>query len=167
MRVKSNKLSAFGEVQKTKNVKESDGSSSEEKVKKNKTQPIDNELSEYNYLLTMPLLSLTYEKVERLKADLQEKEIAMELLIKTHLKQMWNDDLNVLERLLDELEDDDKKAQSKQVNKLQGKAMKKPKEPKKNDQNEKGKKVDEEQKNKKIKVLNKEELKKPKKNIGS
>ena len=113
MRVKSNKLSAFGEVQKTKNVKESDGSSSEEKVKKNKTQPIDNELSEYNYLLTMPLLSLTYEKVERLKADLQEKEIAMELLMKTHLKQMWNDDLNVLERLLDELEDDDKKAQSK------------------------------------------------------
>ena len=163
MRVKSNKLSAFGEVQKTKTVKESDGSSSEEKVKNNK---IDSELSEYNYLLTMPLLSLTYEKVERLKADLQEKEINMELLMKIPLKQMWTDDLDVLERLLDELEDDDKKAQSKQVNKLQGKAMKKPKEPKKNDQNEKGRKVEEE-KNKKVKVLNKEEVKKPKKNIGS
>ena len=49
---------------------------------------------EYDYLLTMPLWSLTYEKVEELLKQKEEKEKELANLLKTTKEKMWVNDLD-------------------------------------------------------------------------
>ena len=48
----------------------------------------------YDYLLSMPLWSLTLEKVESLKAELLTKEAELQKLLATSTKQLWTADLD-------------------------------------------------------------------------
>ena len=52
-------------------------------------------LTAYDYLLSMPLWSLTFEKVEKLKKEADAKLHELEALQKTTEKQLWIDDLNL------------------------------------------------------------------------
>jgi hypothetical protein len=54
-------------------------------------------LNGYDYLLKMPLRSLTLEKVESLTRELEQKEKELEKLRSTTAKEMWMLDLNNLE----------------------------------------------------------------------
>lgn len=59
---------------------------------------------EYNYLLNMPLWSLTYEKVERLKKDEKEKKSELNSLIDTKVQDMWKSELETFLAVLDKIE---------------------------------------------------------------
>lgn len=52
----------------------------------------------------MPLLSLTFEKVEKLKSELNEKKIALAETLDNPIKNMWLNDLLVFEKAYDEAE---------------------------------------------------------------
>jgi DNA topoisomerase II len=58
----------------------------------------------YDYLLSMPLWSLTLERVEELRRQESKKRGELEVLQRTDPKQMWTSDLADLERALDEFE---------------------------------------------------------------
>lgn len=62
------------------------------------------EAKEYNYLLSMPLWNLTFEKVEEMKKSRQEKENELLTLQKTHVKEIWNADLLAFLEILDKVE---------------------------------------------------------------
>jgi hypothetical protein len=113
-RIRSTKLSAFAEEEK----KPKDHGSDEEEEEK------DSDINEFKYLVSMPMLSLTEEKVEKMKADLHERELAMKALLATPVKDMWLQDLVVLEDVLDEIDLEDKEGTSKMGNKYKGKPMK-------------------------------------------
>ena len=59
---------------------------------------------EYDYLLTMPLWSLTYEKVNELLKQKDDKTKEFELLSSTTTKDMWFHDMEEFLRVLDETE---------------------------------------------------------------
>ena len=59
---------------------------------------------EYDYLLTMPLWSLTYEKVEELLKQKEEKEKELNILIKTEKEKIWLNDLDDFLIALDKYE---------------------------------------------------------------
>ena len=48
----------------------------------------------YDYLLGMPLWSLTQERIEKLKRQVEEKEAELEALIKLKPTDLWNNDLD-------------------------------------------------------------------------
>ncbi|KAG5519825.1 hypothetical protein PMAC_000098 [Pneumocystis sp. 'macacae'] len=54
----------------------------------------DDDVAGYDYLLSMPLWSLTVEKVEKLLKDKSDKENELELLLKLSVKDLWNQDLD-------------------------------------------------------------------------
>lgn len=71
---------------------------------------------EYDYLLSMPLWSLTYEKVEALKKEHKEKSEELERLHRITIYDMWNKDLNDLEKTITQVweeEEDDRKNRPK------------------------------------------------------
>jgi DNA topoisomerase II len=51
--------------------------------------------SDYDYLLGMPIWSLTEERVAKLLKQIGDKELQIDQLIKVQPKQMWTDDLDV------------------------------------------------------------------------
>jgi DNA topoisomerase II len=51
----------------------------------------------YEYLLSMPLWSLTYEKVEELKREHSEKESELNVILRVSPEEMWKRDLDILE----------------------------------------------------------------------
>lgn len=55
---------------------------------------------EYDYLLSMPLWSLTYEKVEALKKEFNEKQAQLVILKKTTIYEMWMQDLEALDECI-------------------------------------------------------------------
>ncbi|CAG9332775.1 unnamed protein product [Blepharisma stoltei] len=57
---------------------------------------------EYDYLLSMPLWSLTHEKVEQLKREEQDKIHELEVLKNTSIYDMWNQDLDELKKAIEE-----------------------------------------------------------------
>eukprot|EP01022_Parablepharisma_sp_SALTPOND_P023410 TRINITY_DN493_c0_g1_i1.p1 TRINITY_DN493_c0_g1~~TRINITY_DN493_c0_g1_i1.p1 ORF type:complete len:1278 (-),score=243.32 TRINITY_DN493_c0_g1_i1:3837-7670(-) len=59
---------------------------------------------EYDYLLSLPLWSLTYEKVEELLAKKREKEAEIVALEKMSAIDIWTNDLNDFIKVLDEVE---------------------------------------------------------------
>lgn len=62
-------------------------------------KPIGKESSEsFDYLLTMPLLSLTKEKVDNLIKEKNEKEKLLESLFSITTKGMWRTDLEILKK---------------------------------------------------------------------
>ncbi|EJW02059.1 hypothetical protein EDEG_03483 [Edhazardia aedis USNM 41457] len=52
----------------------------------------------YDYLLNMPLLSLTLEKIQKLNQEKEEKNLQYNILRKKTNKDLWNDDLNEFEQ---------------------------------------------------------------------
>ncbi|OMJ76839.1 hypothetical protein SteCoe_23685 [Stentor coeruleus] len=71
---------------------------------------------EYDYLLNMPLWSLTYEKVEALKKEHKEKSEELEKLRKISIYDMWNKDLEELENAISQVwesEEEDRKNRPK------------------------------------------------------
>ncbi len=75
-----------------------EGESSEEFTEEN------SEMSgkEYDYLLSMPLWSLTKERILKLSNDIVEKQAEIEEMLNTAARTMWDRDLNHLEEVLDE-----------------------------------------------------------------
>merc|ERR1719388_661004 len=61
------------------------------------------EKSDYDYLLGMPMWNLTFEKVEELKKQLEEKKQELTILIKTSIESMWDSDLQALSAVLDDI----------------------------------------------------------------
>jgi len=76
---------------------------------------------EYNYLLSMPLWSLTFEKVEQLKREYERKAGELEALKATNIKDMYENDIDELLKVLGDVEDkenkDDAKTRKKQHSK--------------------------------------------------
>ena len=69
-------------------------------LEKNKFPKIGNGKSDkvsYDYLLSMPIYSLTQEKIEELKATEKEKEEEYDVLDKKKPEDIWTEELNVLE----------------------------------------------------------------------
>jgi len=64
----------------------------------------DAEKSDYDYLLGMNLWSLTFEKVEEIKKQLEVKEQELRVLKATSIETMWDRDLVALSKGLDDLE---------------------------------------------------------------
>ena len=64
---------------------------------------------EYNYLLSMSIWSLSYEKVEQLKKEVTRKEEELNVVNKTTLEMMWINDLDQFLMVLDEVEEEEEK----------------------------------------------------------
>ncbi|KAI7839009.1 hypothetical protein COHA_007248 [Chlorella ohadii] len=77
----------------------------------------------YDYLLSMPLSSLTLEKVEALKKEADDWKETVERLRGTTEKDMWLTDLEAFEISLDEYEEEQERSQS-QLARQQAKAAK-------------------------------------------
>eukprot|EP00929_Paragymnodinium_shiwhaense_P049118 TRINITY_DN24798_c0_g1_i1.p1 TRINITY_DN24798_c0_g1~~TRINITY_DN24798_c0_g1_i1.p1 ORF type:complete len:1288 (+),score=381.44 TRINITY_DN24798_c0_g1_i1:105-3968(+) len=58
----------------------------------------------WEYLLGMPLWSLTMERIKALEAELQHKQAEIDKLEDTAPEEMWEADLNAIEDALDEME---------------------------------------------------------------
>jgi len=68
------------------------------------TEEPDAEKSDYDYLLGMNLWSLTFEKVEEIKKQLEIKEQELRALKAMSIESMWDRDLVALSKGLDEIE---------------------------------------------------------------
>lgn len=64
----------------------------------------DAEKSDYDYLLGMNLWSLTFEKVEEIKKQLEIKEQELRALKAKSIETMWDEDLKALSKGLDDVE---------------------------------------------------------------
>eukprot|EP00403_Amphidinium_massartii_P017895 CAMPEP_0178416360 /NCGR_PEP_ID=MMETSP0689_2-20121128/24024_1 /TAXON_ID=160604 /ORGANISM="Amphidinium massartii, Strain CS-259" /LENGTH=1782 /DNA_ID=CAMNT_0020037703 /DNA_START=34 /DNA_END=5380 /DNA_ORIENTATION=+ len=72
---------------------------------------------DYDYLLKMNLLSLTYEKVEELKKELEVKNVELDNLVATTIEMMWDSELATLSEKLGELEAEELKSVAQEANK--------------------------------------------------
>jgi len=81
---------------KAKKVKKKDDEENDEKDEENDEKESDKDdlANGYDYLLSMPLWSLTLEKVEALKAEKRKKEMELDTLSKITPKAMWLTDLD-------------------------------------------------------------------------
>ena len=61
-------------------------------------------IKEYDYLLNMNLWSLTYEKIEELLKQKEQKEKELNILEKTEVETLWDNDLNSFVEELDKYE---------------------------------------------------------------
>ena len=61
-------------------------------------------IKEYDYLLNMNLWSLTYEKIEELLKQKEQKEKELSILEKTEVETLWDNDLNSFIEELDKYE---------------------------------------------------------------
>lgn len=77
-------------------LEEADAAETKEKDTPDKT--------EYDYLLNMNLWSLTYEKVEEIKKQLETKKEELDILKATTIETMWDRDLEALSSSLDDLD---------------------------------------------------------------
>jgi len=66
--------------------------------------------ADYNYLLSMPIWSLTYERVEKLRKELADKEQEFKILYSTDFKDLWLRDLDNLMKIYQEVEEKRRKA---------------------------------------------------------
>uniref|UniRef100_A0A7S1ITT9 DNA topoisomerase 2 n=1 Tax=Eutreptiella gymnastica TaxID=73025 RepID=A0A7S1ITT9_9EUGL len=81
----------------------------------------DQSSRDYDYLLGMKIWSLTYEKIEELKAQLAKKEEEFNILYKTEPSTMWLRDLDNLEKVHNAFEAKRKKALAEGVVKVEKK----------------------------------------------
>ncbi|GFE53107.1 DNA topoisomerase [Babesia ovis] len=58
---------------------------------------VDTHMADYNYLLNMPLWSLTLEQVQKLNEEHAQKETQLQILMNTSATDMWMEDLDRLE----------------------------------------------------------------------
>ncbi|ORM40063.1 DNA topoisomerase 2 [Babesia sp. Xinjiang] len=66
-------------------------------VSTKKPSTLDAQISDYNYLLNMPLWSLTLEQVQKLNEEHLQKQMQLQTLIDTTATDMWMEDLDRLE----------------------------------------------------------------------
>lgn len=66
-------------------------------------------IKEYDYLLTMQIMSLTEERVIELEKQMRDKRAEYELLQKMHIYQMWQNDLEAFLGELDKYEAQEEK----------------------------------------------------------
>jgi hypothetical protein len=66
-------------------------------------------VKEYDYLLTMQIMSLTEERVIELEKQMRDKRAEYELLQKMHIYQMWKNDLEGFLTELDKYEAQEEK----------------------------------------------------------
>jgi DNA topoisomerase-2 len=89
----------------------------------NDEEDLDAKFKEYSYLLSLPMWSMSYEEVERLKREVQSKEEALERLQRYSEVDMWKDDLQAFLDKLDEVERHEE-AQSGETTKKQQNGLK-------------------------------------------
>ena len=75
----------------------------------------------YQYLLGMPIYSLTFEKVQELKNQLKEKQAEYQKLKKSTPQQIWKDELNQLlkeyNKWMEEKKKEEESIPTKKINK--------------------------------------------------
>ncbi|GAU30192.1 hypothetical protein TSUD_311430 [Trifolium subterraneum] len=128
---------------------------------------------DYEYLLSLPIGTLTLENVQKLLDEKAEKEKEYEILMGTPTKSLWLKDLDDFEKKLDELDskeaEDDRKrssqASKKTANGFASKPTKKTPQPRKN--TKKNKDVEPENDKSSMEVENVVEVVKPKGRAGS
>merc|ERR1719293_267158 len=81
-----------------------DINSSEPEEKEGAAGDDEAEKTDYDYLLGMNLWSLTYEKVEEIKKQHEQKVQELNILLKTTIEQMWDRDLDALLKCIEEQE---------------------------------------------------------------
>jgi DNA topoisomerase-2 len=59
---------------------------------------LDNDEQEYNYLLKMPMYSVSEEKVKKLNKEYEDKKEELERIKETTIQQMWLYELELLEK---------------------------------------------------------------------
>ena len=75
----------------------------------------------YDYLLSMPLWNLTFEKVEQLKKEKSTLEAELQVLLETSKEQMWEQDLIEFEKLYEQFRaEDEKDKKSQRLLKVEG-----------------------------------------------
>ena len=90
----------------------------EEKLEELKFPRHDNS---YNYLLSMPLYNLTYEKIEELKKQEKEKQTEFDTLIGMKPEDLWTNDLDEFEQSYDkwmEVKNQKSKGEAKKIRRL-------------------------------------------------
>ena len=85
-------------------------------------QEADIEAKEYNYLLSLPIWSLTYEKVEELKKEYTKKSLELDALLNTTIQDMYEKDLQEFLTLYTEFEEKEE-AENNSIRKTPTKAM--------------------------------------------
>lgn len=75
----------------------------------------------YKYLLNMPIYSLTYEKIQELRRQREDKETELDKLVKTDIKTIYRNDLDDLELGLEAHEAEEAKQGSDEGIKKKGK----------------------------------------------
>ncbi|KAI4323425.1 hypothetical protein L6164_023032 [Bauhinia variegata] len=73
-------------------------------------------IGDYEYLLSMPIGTLTIESVEKLLAEKEESESEFEILKGTPPTSMWMKDLDDLEKKIDDLESKEAEEERKRLN---------------------------------------------------
>ena len=86
------------------NINEGNNSDSERKNKNKDEIKPKVPIKEYDYLLNMNLWSLTHEKIEELLKQKDQKEKELEILEKTEVETLWDNDLDNLEEELTKYE---------------------------------------------------------------
>ncbi|CAL5213936.1 unnamed protein product [Lathyrus oleraceus] len=127
---------------------------------------------DYEYLLSLPIGTLTLESVQKLLDEKTDKEKEFEILMGTPTTSLWLKDLDELEKKLDELDskeaEEDRKRSSQASKKANGfatKPAKKPPQPRKN--TKKSKSAEPENDNSAMEIENDVEVAKPKGRSGS
>ena len=82
---------------------------------------VSSQAKEFNYLLSMALWSLSYEQVEKLKAEMAQKNAEIERLNRKTEASMWKDDLEAFLVKIDEVEEAEDEKLRKDDAKLKGK----------------------------------------------
>ena len=77
----------------------------EEETRETTEAPGEIAAKEFDYLLTMPLWALTYEKVEALQKEMEDKRKEIKVLEATHIHDLWNRDLDHFIEVLEEVEE--------------------------------------------------------------
>ncbi|EAR83749.1 DNA topoisomerase IV (macronuclear) [Tetrahymena thermophila SB210] len=113
-RINSTKIQAFEEKKKESQAEKNEDNEDEEvqqdeEEEEEQVQEGEIPLSEYNYLLSMPIFSLTEEKVLQLKKQVEEKESELLILQKKEIKDMWTEDLDKFIEVIEQVEEKEEK----------------------------------------------------------
>ncbi|EGR31961.1 topoisomerase ii beta 180kda, putative [Ichthyophthirius multifiliis] len=80
---------------------------------------------EFNYLLQMPIWNLSYEKIEEIKNQCEQKEKELAEILKKDVKDIWKDDLNEFVNVLNEIEENEDIEKQERFKKITSKNGKK------------------------------------------
>merc|ERR1712110_473574 len=78
-------------------------------------------IKEFNYLVRMPMISMTMEKVNKLTSEVEEKRSEIDTLSRRTIKDLWISDLDAFLAILDEVEEIELKDMQSEANKYKKK----------------------------------------------